>query len=178
MWCQFLWSKGLLWVQRRWQWVQNPAVWTPLGVLSSVSVMANTCPCIFLLSLTQPLTLTDRWACSHWAPKMQHQSSSVGGLHAVMTCCIEFYSRSYLERGGYRRRSSLHFSKSVRHIDNPKSHPALALEDVASLSCKSSERSLQPAIGTDWLNSSEKRKVWRNIGQFTVLTGWVELGWK
>ena len=71
------------------------------------------------------------------------------------------------------------FSKSTKHIDNPKSYLALALANVASLSSdKSSEDSLQQTIETDcgWIH--QKKKLLRNTGLSTTLTGWWRLGWE
>ena len=54
--------------------------------------------CLFPLTWFPPLT--DCEAHCLWAPKMLHQHHSNGVIHAPTAMCIEFYSRSYLGRGG------------------------------------------------------------------------------
>lgn len=106
------------------------------------------------------------------------KSSSVGGFLLYDLLCSFIPDRAW---SGAGREGHPHspccFSKSVKHIDNPKSHQALALENVASLSCgKSSEWSLQPSIGIDcgWLH--QKKEIMEEY--WTVFTGWLGLGWK
>lgn len=179
MWCQFLWSKGLLWVQRRQHWDQNPAVGTPhLGVLSSASVMMNTVPAFSVSFMWPPNT---DWLVSLFPRSPEDaasKSSSVGGFLLCDLLCSFIPDRAWsgVGREGHPY-SPCCFSNSVKHIDKPKSHQALALESVASLSCgKSSEWSLQPTIGIDcgWLY--QKKEIMEEY--WTVLTGWLGLGWK
>lgn len=106
------------------------------------------------------------------------KSSSVGGFLLCDLLCsfIPDHAWSGVGREGHPY-SPCCFSNSVKHIDKPKSHQALALESVASLSCgKSSEWSLQPTIGIDcdWLH--QKKEIMQEY--WTVLTGWLGLGWK
>lgn len=127
--------------------------------------------------LCDPLILTDWWACSHGAPKMQHQSHPQWGASCCVTCCVVLLQ--IVLGAGWVERAILILpvaSLSQWNIDNPKSHQALALESVASLSCgKSSEWSLQPTIGIDcdWLH--QKKEIMEEY--WTVLTGWLGLDW-
>lgn len=121
-----------------------------LGVLSSISVMANTCPCVVLLPPVSPLTLTHWWAHS----KIQHQSRSQWGASCYNYQLSRVLFQIILE-GGSREEGHRYtpccFSKSIKHTDNPKSRLALALENVACLSCvKSGACSLQQTIETDF----------------------------